>query len=228
MGNDMPTLKPIARIKNDFNEKFGVPRQSGLAPSVISKIIFEKDFSDKNMIRGIGQFSHLWLIWGFSECGESDWSATVRPPRLGGNKRMGVFATRSPFRPNHLALSAVKLEGTEETDGKTALLISGADILNGSPVYDIKPYIPYSDSIPDAAGGFAEENKGHRLTVIFSENTLETVAPEKRAAVREILSLDPRPAYNDDPQRVYGTSFGEYNIKFKVSNGILTVTEVLK
>ena len=222
-------IKAIARIENDFSDKFGVPRQSGLVEKIESKIIFENEYRNPDALRGIEEFSHLWLIWDFSECTMQKWQPTVRPPRLGGNTRKGVFATRSPYRPNSLGLSSVKLERIEDTAeyGKV-LIITGADLLNGTPIYDIKPYLPYTDSHPEARGSFGEKEKDYHLEVVFDENLLVKIPYEKRDAVKEILAQDPRPAYHNEPERVYGMSFGGYNIKFTVSDGVLTVSAVEK
>ncbi len=216
----LKTIKPIAYIKNGFNEKFGVPRQGGLAKTVESEIIFEDCCRDKNMLRGIEQYSHLWLIWGFSE-NEGEWFPTVRPPKLGGNKRLGVFATRSPYRPNNLGLSCVKLISIARGENGAALIVSGADLKNGTPIYDIKPYLPYVDSVPDAEGGFADSHKNDYLDVVFSENV--ELNDEIKAEIREILSLDPRPQYQDDEKRIYGMSYKEYQIKFKYSQNKIVV-----
>ena len=220
-------MKIIATIHNDFKEKFGIPKQSGLVSLVHSKIIFAPEFRRPEAFRGLEDFSHIWLIWNFSRSERDSWSPTVRPPRLGGNTRVGVFATRSPFRPNPIGLSAVRLLGIEysEKDGPV-LTVCGADLLDGTPIYDIKPYIPFSDSIPDAVGGFSESIPLFPLTVNFPEQLQELIAPDKRSAIIDILSLDPRPAYHQD-SRVYGLAFASYNIKFFVSDNILTVTEVL-
>ena len=224
-------MKIIARIHNDFKEKFGIPRQSGLADTLTSRIVFEPEFRVREALRGIEGFSHLWLIWEFSEAKSEKWSPTVRPPRLGGNKRMGVFATRSPYRPNPLGLSSVKLLGIEETKELGAvLLVSGADLLDGTPIYDIKPYLAFSDSHPDALGGFAGEVMEDKLTVDISEALLSKVKEEKREGLLAVLKGDPRPSYQNDPERIYGMKFSDYEIFFKVSEYKLTVTniEVLK
>lgn len=206
-------IRPVAKIKNGFNEKFGVPRQSGLAPSVKSEIEFESEFRDENMIRGIEQYSHLWLIWGFSE-NEHKWSPTVRPPKLGGNKRVGVFATRSPFRPNSLGLSVVKLEEVKSTESGKILVVSGADLKNGTPIFDIKPYLPYVESIPYANGGFSDEHKDEVVKVEISENIKSRLPDEEISEIVGILSLNPRPAYQDDDERIYGMSYKNLSIKF--------------
>lgn len=220
-------LKVIAHIETDFPTKFGIPRQSGLV-DLEGLIIFEPEFRNIEALRGIEEYSHLWLIWNFSAAHKEGWSPTVRPPRLGGNKRVGVFATRSPFRPNPIGLSSVKLLGTKKTDRGTALVVSGADLMNGTPIYDIKPYLPYTDSHPNAKGGFASDKMGENLEVDFPKE-LENLIPEnKRVSLLEILSEDPRPHYINDENRVYGFEFGGFEIKFKVSEKILTVTDVIK
>lgn len=219
-------MKIIARIYNDFTDKFGIPRQSGLANEIISKIVFEEKYRDQNAVRGIEEFSHLWLIWNFSESEREDWSPTVRPPRLGGNKRIGVFATRSPFRPNPIGLSSVKLECVELTKDGPVLYVKGADLLNGTPIYDIKPYIPYSDCHPDALGSFTETTKDYKLKVVCPEEILNIVPKEKQSALITVLSGDPRPSYHRDETREYGMSFGEFNVKFKVSDGTLSVFKI--
>ena len=224
-------MKIIAKIKNDFKEKFGIPRQSGLADSIVSRIIFEPEYRVKEAIRGIDGFSHLWLIWEFSEAKREDWSPTVRPPRLGGNKRMGVFATRSPYRPNPIGLSSVRLVGIEDTkEFGSVLLVSGADLLDGTPIYDIKPYLTFADSHPDAIGGFADAVKEDRLSVEIDRHLLTLIDEDKRDGLLTILKGDPRPSYQDDPNRIYGMKFSNYEIFFKVSEYKLTVikVEVLK
>lgn len=221
-------IRPIAYIHNDLTTKFGVPRQSGLARSLVSKIIFEPEYRIGDALRGITDFSHIWLIWGFSESRRDDWSPTVRPPRLGGNTRVGVFATRSPFRPNSLALSCVKLERIEHSDEDgDVLVVSGADLMNGTPIYDIKPYLPYADSITDATGGFAPDG-GKRLEVVIDDKTISVLPESKRESLLEILARDPRPQYHDDPARVYGMEFGGYEIKFSVDNENLKVLSIEK
>ena len=217
------TIKPIAYIYNDLTTKFGVPRQSGLASSLVSEIVFEPEYRVADALRGITDFSHIWLIWSFSEARRDSWSPTVRPPRLGGNERVGVFATRSPYRPNSLALSCVKLLSVEHKEGKgEVLIVSGADLMNGTPIYDIKPYLPYVDSIPDAVGGFARD--GGKTLAISDENSVVELLPEsKRAGLLEILTRDPRPQYHDDGNRVYGMAFGGFEIKFRVENEILYI-----
>ncbi len=216
-------IKPIAYIKNALNTKFGVPRQSGLANSLVSQIIFQPEYRVAESLRGLTDFSHIWLIWGFSEAKQDSWSPTVRPPRLGGNERVGVFATRSPYRPNSLALSCVKLISVE----KDIITVSGADLMNGTPIYDIKPYLPYADCIPDARGGFAPDG-GRVLTVVDDNNTLAVLSSADREALTELLSRDPRPQYHDDENRVYGMSFGEHEVKFRAGKDSIYLISVEK
>lgn len=219
------SIKPVAEIKNGYNEKFGVPRQSGLAPEVTSEIIFLKEFSDENLIRDIEQYSHLWLVWGFTE-NNGEWSPTVRPPKLGGNKRVGVFATRSPFRPNSLGLSVVKLEEVKDTTKGKVLVVSGADLVNGTPIFDIKPYLPYVDSIPDAKGGFSEEFKDDILNVNIPEAIKNRLQSEDIAEITAILSLNPKPQYQNDEERIYGLSYKNFEVKFKCNEKEITVIEI--
>lgn len=213
-------LEPIAFVENDFTEKFGIPRQSGLS-ELTSRIIMTEKYSDGNALRGLEDFTHLWLIWGFSEV-KRGFSPTVRPPRLGGNIRKGVFATRSPFRPNPLGLSAVKLVSV----GRGVIVVSGADMMNGTPIYDIKPYLPYADSISDASDGWALTERGAVLDVRFPEQLLWLVPEEKRSGLLQILAQDPRPQYQNDPERVYTFAFGELQISFRADGGTLVVTDV--
>lgn len=222
-----PEIKIIAHIYTDFNEKFGIPRQSGLVSEAVGKIVFEPEYRNPDALKGIEEFSHLWLIWQFSENILENWQATVRPPRLGGKKTVGVFATRSPMRPNPIGLSSVKLEKVEKTknDGDI-LVVCGADLMNGTPIYDIKPYLPYTDSHPDAKNGFAEVALKHKLYVHDTENCLEQVNEEKRSVIAAILEQDPRPAYKNDPEKVYGMSFGGYNIRFNVDGDQLYIIEI--
>lgn len=223
---DYIKLNVIGHIYNDFTEKFGIPRQSGLVPEMVSQIIFEKEYRAQEALRGIEEFSHLWLIWHFSQNSKTQWSPCVRPPRLGGNKRVGVFATRSPFRPNPIGLSSVKLEKVEYTKDKGAVLyVSGADILSGTPIFDIKPYIAYSDSHPDAKCGFADDKLDYSLKVNFPENLLKIFPKESRSTVIAMLKNDPRPSYQDD-DRTYNMCYGYYEVKFIVKNNILTVTDI--
>lgn len=215
-------LKTIARIRTPFPTKFGIPRQSGILHTLESRIVFEKEYRNRDALRGIEEFSHLWLIWLFSESVREEWSPTVRPPRLGGNARMGVFATRSPFRPNPIGLSCVRLLRIE--DG--ALVVAGADLMDGTPILDIKPYLPFADAIPDASGGFAEPLREYALQVVFPENLLQKVPRSLREPLREILAQDPRPAYQQNPDRVYGFPFSDYEIRFSVEEETLTVLSV--
>lgn len=218
-------IKKIAEIRNGFSDKFGIPRQSGLCDKVISKIVFEEKYRTAEAVRGLEDFSHIWLIWQFSRSVREEWSPTVRPPRLGGNKRIGVFATRSPFRPNPLGLSCVRLEGIEiDKELGPIITVSGADLLDGTPIYDIKPYIPYADAKPDAASGFVGTNERIRLNVRFeNEPNIESSIKE---ALIQILSEDPRPAYQNDPDRVYRLDFDGYTVSFKVNDTELTVTDI--
>ena len=221
------TIIPVARIRTDFPEKFGLPRQSGLGSEMTGCVVFEKPYDTLDALRGIEQFSHLWLIWGFSAVPErSGFEPLVRPPRLGGNERIGVFASRSPFRPNRLGLSLVRLERVTEEDGRPALLVSGIDLMDGTPIYDVKPYLPYAESVPDAKGGYADAHSGDGLAVDFPPELLAAIPEGKRAALKQALSLDPRPAYQDDPERIYGFLFAGKNVRFTVAGGRLTVVEV--
>ena len=221
-------LKVIAYINTDFPEKFGIPRQSGLIPELKSEIVFEEEYRDPSALKGIEGFSHLWLLWDFSRVEDTSWRPTVRPPRLGGNKRMGVFATRSPFRPNPIGLSCVKLEEVKETEKGMVLVVSGADLMDKTPILDIKPYLPFTDCIPQAIGGFAEDVYADKLKVEIS-NELKSVFPlEKLSSLIAVLKSDPRPAYQNDPQREYGFDFSGYSITFKVSGNILKVIKIEK
>ncbi len=219
-------IKPIAYIKNDYKEKFGIPRQSGLVKSTVSEIVFEPDYRDNNCVRGIEGYSHLWLIWQFSENAEAGWSPTVRPPRLGGNVRMGVFATRSPFRPNPIGLSCVELEKVEYGEEGPVLYVKGADLMDGTPVLDIKPYVPYADSHPEAQSGFAGDVFEHRMEVEISDELLKEIPEEKREALLEILAQDPRPGYQREEERIYGIEYGDKNIRFRGTKERLIVTAV--
>lgn len=219
-------MKVIARIRSDFPTKFGIPRQSGLAEALTATVVFEPPYRDPEALRGIEGFSHLWLLWQFSEAVREDWSPTVRPPRLGGNTRMGVFATRSPFRPNPVGLSSVRLLGVEETAEGTVLRIGGADLMDGTPIYDIKPYLPYTDAHPDAAAGFTDAAPYRRLTVVLPPEAEAVLPEEKRAALAAVLAEDPRPHYIDDPDRVYGFVFAGCEVKFRVAGETLTVLSV--
>lgn len=222
-------IQVIARMKSDFPTKFGIPRQSGLVEQLRSTIVFEPEFRNPDTLRGIEGYSHLWLIWQFSEAVRSDWSPTVRPPRLGGNTRMGVFATRSPYRPNSLGLSSVKLLGVEQTkEYGTVLHVGGADLMDGTPIFDIKPYIPYGDSHPDATGGFTDTADDYLLQVDFPSALLEMLPPDKRDAAIGVLSHDPRPSYQRSPERIYGLTFAGFDIRFMVTDDRLAVTEVTR
>ena len=219
------SIKVIARIRSDFRTKFGVPRQSGLVEALRAEIVFEPEFRNPDALRGIEGFSHLWLVWQFSATVREDWSPTVRPPRLGGNVRMGVFATRSPFRPNPIGLSCVRLEGVEQRTEGPVLIVSGADLMDGTPIYDIKPYLPYADCKADAAGGFAPQ-RAEELAVEFPPELLARVPEDKRAALTGVLAQDPRPHYQSDPARIYGMSFAGIEVRFRVADGVLTVVEL--
>lgn len=218
---------PIAHIENDFPTKFGIPRQSGRVGALKARIVFEPEYRNVDACRGLEEFSHIWLIWEFSEAKRTKWSPTVRPPRLGGNVRKGVFATRSPFRPNSIGLSCVKLEkvALDELDSPV-LYIEGADLMNGTPIFDIKPYIPYADCHPEATGSFTEYSKDHHLNVEFPQELLERIPGESREALIAVLADDPRPAYQNDPERSYGMPFGEKDIHFRVDGDILRVYNV--
>ena len=217
------SMTPIAHIHSDFAEKFGVPRQSGLVEELEADIVFEPAYQNPDALRGLEDFSHIWLIWVFDRAIRDTWSPTVRPPRLGGNTRMGVFATRSPFRPNPIALSCVKLAGIRQTAEGPVLRVRGADLVNGTPILDIKPYVPYADSHPRAAGGFAGPDGGPILEVRVPEELLSRVPLDKREALLGVLSHDPRPPYQQDPDRVYGLDFAGLNIRFSVQDQVLTV-----
>lgn len=218
----------VARIHTDFPEKFGIPRQSGLVPSLRGEIRFEGEFKNPDAVRGIEEYSHLWLLWGFSKAKSDVIHMTVAPPRLGGKERKGIFATRSPFRPNSIGLSSVLLEEVRyEENGEPVLIVSGADLLDGTPIYDIKPYLPYTDSHPDACGSFGEAHKEDCITVIFPDELKRQLPLELQQTVFEVLSQDPRAAYNKKPDYVYGMSFAGYDIRFVVADGVLTVKEVV-
>lgn len=221
------SMRVIARIHSDFATKFGVPRQSGLVDALESTVVFEPEYRNMDALRGLEDFSHLWLVWVFDKAVRRDWSPTVRPPRLGGNRRMGVFATRSPFRPNPIALSSVKLAGIEQTAEQGPVLhIRGADLMDGTPILDIKPYIPYADAHPEALGGFAAVPAGETLEVIIPPELLEKIPPERREALRGVLAQDPRPHYQDDPERIYGFGFAGMEVRFSVEGSRLTVREI--
>ena len=221
------SMRVIARIHSDFSTKFGVPRQSGLVDALESTVVFEPEYRNPDVLRGLEDFSHLWLVWVFDKAVRRDWSPTVRPPRLGGNRRMGVFATRSPFRPNPIALSSVKLAGIEQTAEQGPVLhILGADLMDGTPILDIKPYIPYADAHPEALGGFAAVPAGETLEVLIPPDMLEKIPPERREALRGVLAQDPRPHYQDDPERIYGFGFAGMEVRFSVEGSRLTVREI--
>ena len=220
-------MEIIARIENGFREKFGVPRQSGLVPEVISRVVMAEKYSVREAFRGIEDYSHLWLLWEFDRAQQDDWRPTVRPPRLGGNTRLGVFATRSPFRPNRIGLTVVRLIRMEEENGRITLVVSGADLMDGTPIVDIKPYLPYVDSVPDAVDAFAETRQAEPLAVIFPEPWRGMIAPEKLEGLTQVLSLNPRPGYQHDPTRRYGFSFDGLDVRFTIDGDTLTVVEVV-
>ena len=221
-------IKPIAVMRSDFPTKFGIPRQSGLVDSLRSTIVFEPEFRNPDALRGLEDFSHIWLIWQFSEAVRTEWTPTVRPPRLGGNTRMGVFATRSPFRPNSLGLSCVKIISIESTaENGTVIHVAGADLMDGTPIFDIKPYIPYGDCHPEALGGFTSTAGDFLLQVVFPRELLEKLPKNKQEAAMELLSHDPRPSYQAQSDRIYGLSFAGFDIRFSVENDVLYVKEVI-
>ena len=216
------TIKAIARIRSDFPTKFGIPRQAGIVEELEARIVFEPEYRNPDALRGLEGFSHIWLIWQFSQAVREDWSPTVRPPRLGGNTRMGVFATRSPFRPNALGLSCVRLLGIEDTEEGRTLRVAGADLMDGTPIFDIKPYIPYADCKPEAESGFAPD-PGAQLTVEFLPEAEKHIPPEKRQALRGVLANDPRPRYKQAGERVYALEFAGREVKFQVKDKVLRV-----
>lgn len=221
-------IRPIAVMRSDFPTKFGIPRQSGLVESLRSTIVFEPEYRNPDALRGLEDFSHIWLIWQFSEAVRTDWTPTVRPPRLGGNTRMGVFATRSPFRPNSLGLSCVKIIGIEQTaENGTVIHVAGADLMDGTPIFDIKPYIPYGDCHPEALGGFTSTAGDFLLQVDFPQQLLKLLPEDKQEAALELLSHDPRPSYQAQSGRIYGLSFAGFDIRFSVENNVLRVKEVV-
>ena len=225
----MPEVNVIARIHSPFKTKFGVPRQSGVVNEIQSQIVFEPEYRNADAVRGLEDYSHIWLIWQFSEAVRGTWSPTVRPPRLGGNVHVGVFATRSPFRPNSIGLSSVVLEKVEYTaDRGPVLHVKGADLMDGTPIFDIKPYIPYADSHPEASGGFTDKTVFHTLTVEIPPELEKPIPEETVTALRGVLSNDPRPQYHDDPERVYGFVFAGFEVKFRVCGDALTVTDIKK
>lgn len=221
-------MKVIARIHTDFTTKFGIPRQSGLVESLKAVIVFEEEYCNMDAFRGLEGFSHIWIIWQFSESVRDKWTPLVRPPRLGGNKKIGVFATRSPFRPNSLGLSSVKLDKVElHSNLGPVLYVSGADLMDQTPIYDIKPYIPYTDSHPEAVAGFTKENEGVTLLVEFPQQWLDMIPEERREGLMDVLAQDPRPSYHKDPKRIYGFEYAGLDIRFTVEKDMLTVCEVL-
>lgn len=220
------TLTAIAHIQNDLKEKFGIPRQSGRAPSLLSRIVFTPKYRHPDFLRGIENFSHLWLLFDFSLTRDKAVSPTVRPPKLGGNQRVGVFASRSPFRPNHIGLSCVRLVKIEQTADGPTLLVSGADLLDGTPIFDVKPYLPYADCVLDAVGGYADAHKDERLEVVFPEHLAKLIPKEKRASLCECLSDDPRPSYQDEPERIYTMAFGDWQISFQVKEKYLIILDI--
>ena len=223
------SVNVIARIRSDFPTKFGIPRQSGLVRELRATVVFEPEYRNMDAVRGLEEFSHIWLIWQFSQAVRSTWSPTVRPPRLGGNKRLGVFACRSPFRPNPIGLSSVRLEGIEQHPTLGPVLhVSGADLMDGTPIYDIKPYVPYSDCHTDAVGGFVDKVERVRLTVSCPEALLALVPEAKREALLGVLAEDPRPSYQEDPERIYGMAFAGMEVKFSVDGEVLTVREITR
>ena len=220
-------IRPIAHIRSDFPQKFGIPRQSGLVDSLRARVVFLPEYREPEAFRGLEEYSHLWLIWQFSQARREGWSPTVRPPRLGGNIRKGVFATRSPFRPNSLGLSSVRLlEVLPEAPEGPVLVVGGADLLDGTPIYDVKPYLPYTDSHPEASGGFALQQRGDILAVDFPPELLERVPPHLREPLAAVLAQDPRPGYQEDPERIYGLAFGGVEVRFRVAGEKLAVVEV--
>lgn len=227
MNNSEYNMKAIARIHTEFPEKFGIPRQSGLVDSLVGKIVFEPPYRIAEAVRGLDEFSHLWIIWLFSEAMRDTWSPTVRPPRLGGNKRMGVFATRSPFRPNSIGLSSVRIERIEQTaDYGPVIYVSGADLMDGTPIFDIKPYLAYTDSHPEALGGFTQPLSDRTLTVNIPDELLMRIPEQTRTSLHDVLAQDPRPSYQNDPERIYGFDFAGLAVSFTVDNKILTVTKI--
>ena len=220
-------MKPVARIRSDFPTKFGIPRQAGLVEALTATVVFEPEFRDPEALRGIEDFSHLWLIWEFSAAKRDSWSPTVRPPRLGGNTRVGVFATRSPFRPNPIGLSCVRLLGVEHTHAAgTVLHVAGADLMDGTPIFDIKPYIPYADCHPDATEGFTAPGQDYLLEVDIPQRLLARIPEDRREALKGVLAQDPRPSYQRDPERVYGFGFAGLEVRFTVRDGVLLVQDI--
>lgn len=222
------SLQVVARIRSDFKTKFGIPRQSGLVGELEADIVFEPPYRDPNAVRGLEDFSHIWLIWQFSEAVRSGWSPTVKPPRLGGNTRMGVFATRSPFRPSPVGLSCVRLIGVfTDPELGPVIRVAGADLMDGTPILDIKPYVPYADCHPDASEGFTSRNQDYTLQVEFPDELLQLIPQNRREALKGVLAQDPRPSYQSDPNRSYGLTFAGFDVRFRVDGGVLTVFEVV-
>lgn len=220
-------MKIIARIYTDFPQKFGIPRQSGLVQDLRGTVVFEKEYRSGDAVNGLEGFNYIWLLWQFQGTDRENWSATVKPPRLGGNTHMGVFATRSPFRPNNIGLSSVKLEGIEFTENGPVLHVSGIDLRDGTPIYDIKPYLPYTDCHTDATGGFANEVKEYELAVDFPAELLEILPEQKRKGIIEVLKQDPRPSYHNNPERRYGVAYAGFDVHFTVRDGVVRVFEVV-
>lgn len=221
-------MKIIAKISTDFSGKFGIPRQSGMVEGLEGRIVFEKEYRSFDAVRGLEGFSHIWLLWQFSKTADVAWSPTVRPPKLGGNTRMGVFATRSPFHPNSIGLSCVRLKEIEMSEKfGPVLLVDGVDLADGTPIYDIKPYLPYADCRPDASGGFSDNARQELLEVSIPEHLLEKLPDGKREALRQVLALDPRPSYQEDAERIYGFEFAGYEVRFRVQGKCLTVKEII-
>lgn len=228
-GEEGRRIHSIAHIENGFSEKFGIPRQSGLAPSLEARIVLEPEYRIKEAVRGLEEYSHIWLLWEFSEAVREDWSPTVRPPRLGGNQRMGVFATRSPFRPNPIGLSSVRLVRVDWEDSRApVLIVAGADLMDHTPIYDIKPYLAFTDSHPEALGGFADRHLEHKLEVEISPEWMKQIPQELQEGLMEILAQDPRPGYQRDPNRIYGLGYAGWEIRFQVEDNHLVVREVRK
>lgn len=221
-------MKVIARIRSDFSSKFGIPRQSGLVESLRAEVVFAPEYRSPDAVRGLALYTHIWLVWGFSQAVREGWSATVRPPRLGGNERVGVFATRSPFRPNPIGLSCVRLLGVDlEAEEGPVLRVGGADLLDGSPIFDVKPYLPYVDAHPEASGGFALQRQQGSLRVDAPPDLLRRIPQDRRQALLDVLAQDPRPGYQHDAARVYGMEFGGFDVRFTVEDGVLRIREIV-
>lgn len=227
--NQTLEIHPIAHFRSPFTSKFGIPRQSGIVPQLAGEIVFEAGYGGADAVRGLEEFDYLWLIWGFSENIGAKTRATVRPPRLGGNRHMGVFATRSSFRPNGLALSSVRIESIEtDTNGRTIIHVVGADLMDGTPIYDIKPYLAFVDSHPEARGGFVDTDDWHTLRVVWTDDMGDKLTMEERETLTAVLAQDPRPQYHNDPERTYGMPFGAWDVRFRVDKGLLTITEIIE